>query len=87
MKLISDWKSAWKYASVFTSGLGIVITLILETLTETWMFIPTDTKARFPEPGYIAIGFMVLSILGRVIQFTANKLEDMSDDAEESVKK
>ena len=87
MKLIDDWKSAWKYASVFTSGLGIVITLILETLTGLWVSIPADMRAQLPEPGYIAIGFMVLSILGRVIQFTANKLEDMADDAEESVKK
>jgi hypothetical protein len=87
MKLINDWKSAWKFASVIMSGLGIVVTLTLETLTGVWAAVPADMRTHLPAPGYIAISFMVLSILGRVIQFTANKLEDMSDDAEESVKK
>lgn len=87
MKLIPNWKSAWKFASVVMSGLGIAITLGLETLTSAWVAMPADMRAHLPEPAYIAVGFMVLSIIGRIIQFTADKLEDMADDAEESVEK
>lgn len=87
MKLISNWRSAWKFASVLMSGLGIVITMGLETLTGVWVAMPADLRAHLPEPVYIAVGFMVLSILGRVIQFTADKLEDLSDDEEDSVEK
>lgn len=87
MKLISNWRSAWKFASVLMSGLGIVITVGLDTLTGVWVTMPVDLKAHLPEPAYIAVGFMVLSILGRVFQFTADKLEDMTDDEEDPVEK
>jgi len=62
MKLIPDWKDAWKWFSV--QALAAIIALPI-----VWASLPSDAKAFIPDgwEKWIVILLAVAGILGRVI--------------------
>lgn len=63
MKLIDEWKSAWKMLSVQAMGAALAI-------QGAWPEIPTDLKAQLPQHlvHWVSIGLLVLGIAGRLVK-------------------
>lgn len=63
MKLIPEWKKAWRMFSVQA--------MTLATAMQTaWIAIPEDLKVRIPESyvNGVSIALLVAGILGRMVQ-------------------
>lgn len=62
VKLVEDWRSAWKWFSVQAMGFSVV-------LLGAWEVLPSDLKATLPEDlvRLLAIGLLSLGIAGRVV--------------------
>lgn len=76
MKLINEWKQAWKYLSVQFNVIGIILLSILVELPNhlvvSWSLLPSEVKDILDKEHlvYIGIVFMILSTLGRIISQT-----------------
>lgn len=62
MKLIDDWRSAWKYFSVHAL-------LIAGVLPSVWATLPPDLKAYIP-PSIMALITAVIAVSGIVGRLT-----------------
>ncbi len=60
-KLISDWKKAWKWASVRCMAVSIAI-------QGAWVFIPEDMRASIPTNlvQTITIALLLAGMIGRI---------------------
>jgi hypothetical protein len=74
MKLIPDWKKAWRFASMRWSALGIVLMGILEAFYQGWLQLPPAIADRLPHTSTISIILFVLVMVGRL--FTALQGDD-----------
>ena len=63
LKLVDDWKSAWRWISVNCMALAVVV-------QGAWEFLPADLKNQLSSEWVrgIAIALLVLGILGRLIK-------------------
>lgn len=68
MKLIPEWKRAWKFASVQWSVVGILCTLV-EIANQTWSALPPAIAAKIPNSSQIALALFILVLVGRLIKF------------------
>lgn len=61
MKLVSDWKRAWRWHST-------QIAAIIAALPFVWASLPADLKAHIPDAWlpYIAAALAIALIVGRV---------------------
>lgn len=61
MKLVSDWRKAWKWHSTQIAALLAIVPVV-------WMNLPSDVKAMIPEAWtpYIITVFAVGAIIGRL---------------------
>ncbi len=57
MKLVDNWRSAWKWLSMRFLALAAV-----------WESLPPDATAAIPEPwnGRVTLGLLLLAALGRL---------------------
>lgn len=65
MKLVDDWKSAYKWFSVNCMAVAAAI-------QGAWVYIPEDLRQNVPH-GFvtgITIGLLALGIIGRLVQQT-----------------
>jgi len=62
MKLIPNWRQAWRMFSVQAQGLAL-------SILGAWQVMPEDLKAHLPGGlvYWLAMGLMVLGIAGRLI--------------------
>ncbi len=62
IKLVEDWRQAWKWFSVQAMGFSVI-------LLGAWEVLPSDLKATLPEDiiRLLAIGMLSLGIAGRVV--------------------
>lgn len=62
LKLVEDWRNAWKWFSVQAMGFSVV-------LLGAWEVLPGDLKATLPEDlvRLLAIGLLTMGIAGRVV--------------------
>lgn len=67
IKLIPDWKRAWKFASVQWSVVGILCSL-LEIANQTWMALPPHIAQQVPNSSQIALALFILVLVGRLIK-------------------
>ncbi len=67
MKLIDDWKQAYKWASTRCMALAAAV-------QATWVSIPEETRQQVP--GYlvsgVTIGLLVFGVVGRITQKSDN---------------
>jgi len=61
MKLVDDWKQAWKWISVQSMTVAMAI-------QGAWMFIPEDMKASIPKEVVhgITMALLFVGIVGRL---------------------
>lgn len=63
MKLVEDFKSAWRWFSVQAMALAIAI-------QGTWEVLPPDMKSDIPPKlvTYVTLGLLVLGVAGRLVK-------------------
>lgn len=76
IKLVDDWKKAWKFASVQWGVVGLTLMTALEYSNQLWIKLPADVQATIPYSGYIPAALFALSIVGRLLVFTGGKADD-----------
>ena len=69
MKLIPDWKDAWKFASVWLTTVGIVLSSAVEIVSTAWKVLPSHLASKLPGSTSVAIVFMGLALIGRILSF------------------
>lgn len=63
MKLVTDWKHAWKWASVNFMA-------VAAALQGAWLYIPDDMRDSIPKHlvGFTTMALLALGIAGRITQ-------------------
>lgn len=63
MKLIDDWKNAWRWASINCMALAA-------SVQGAWMYIPDDLRDNVPHhlASAITLVLLALGIIGRITQ-------------------
>lgn len=63
MKLVADWKQAWKWISVNCM-------VIAAAIQGAWLYIPEDMKTSVPQSWVhvLTIGLLIAGVAGRVVQ-------------------
>ncbi len=62
LKLVPDWRSAWRWFSVQAFGLIIALPMV-------WAGLPADLKAYIPKEWgiYVVIGIALAGAIGRLV--------------------
>lgn len=67
LRLIDDWKTSYKFASVQWSAIGLGLMGIIESVNQAWISLPPDIVEKIPNSPTIAAVVYGLSIIGRVL--------------------
>ena len=76
MKLIDDWKKAWRLWSVQLNVITIIILAILNDLPShiiaSWSLLPEEIKSQIDKEviAYISMGLVLLNIISRLVSQT-----------------
>lgn len=73
IKIIPNWKQAWKFASIQWGVVGLVLMSVLEATNQLWIKLPPDVQNAVPYAGYVPAGLFALSIVGRLLIFTGKQ--------------
>lgn len=68
MKLVDDWKAAWRWFSVQAMTLA-------GALQGTWVLLPEDLRTSVPQ-GWVCgltVGLLVLGVAGRLVKQEARR--------------
>lgn len=76
LKLIPQWKRAWRFASVLFSSLGMVLVSAVEHLGWALNSLPTAMQDKIPHASTIALIFFGLAIVGRFFKWEDKENED-----------
>lgn len=70
MKLVPDWRQAWRWFSVWAMTLAIAV-------QATWELAPLDLKQKIPPDWmpYVTIGVLIAGIIGRLVSQSPDKPE------------
>jgi hypothetical protein len=68
IKLIDNWKSAWKFASVQLSILGITLMTLLELANQTWISLPPALQEQVPNAQLVSLVLFIAITLGRIFK-------------------
>ena len=74
IKLVQDWKYAWKW---FSTNMMVIATAI----QGAWMYIPEDMKTNIPHNivNILTMVLLGLGLVGRIVQQGDNKNAGDSD--------
>lgn len=64
--LVHNWKDAWKWASIRTSVLGIILMGAMEGIYHGWILLPPQVLERIPNASAIALCLYVVILFGRI---------------------
>ena len=67
VKLIPEWKEAWKYASVRFQAAGIFVMAVAQFMGEAWNGLPAGLQQKLPHASTIALILFGLGLIGRVL--------------------
>lgn len=70
IQVISNWKRAWKFASVQLSTVGLVLMAVLEMVNQAIISIPPSILKDIPNTPTIGLVLFALGIVGRILVFT-----------------
>lgn len=76
IRLISNWKRAHTFGSIWWCVAGI-LSMLLEILNNTWFSLPQEIQQRLPNASVISLCMFIGIMVARIIQWI--KPED--DDA------
>lgn len=70
MKLVDNWKKAWKWFSMHCMAAAAAIQALYEAIQKAWISIPDDMKVTLSHTlvSGITIGLLVLGIFGRIVK-------------------
>lgn len=80
--LISDWKKAWKFASIQIPAAGLVVLTGLDYASQVWFQMSGSVQSQIPYSNIIGIAFLAFSIVGRLVKFTSKEEADASATSE-----
>ena len=68
VKIIPEWKKAWKLLSVQMSAVGIVLTYAVDYLNSIWYSLPPEIVQKIPHSSHISMAIFALVIVVRLIK-------------------
>lgn len=76
MKLVPNWKQAWRWSSVHAMTAAAAV-------QGTWLALPDDIKQHVPAvvATSVTIGLLVLGVIGRLRDQTPKAATDKTDEA------
>jgi hypothetical protein len=74
MKLVDDWRRAWRWSSVRLSALGALVMAAAEVAGSSWSALPPDIRDSIPHAQTIALVLFVLMPIARI--FTREEASD-----------
>jgi hypothetical protein len=74
MKLVDDWRRAWRWSSVQLSAVGAVVMGAAEIAGSSWSALPPDVRDNIPHAQTIALVLFVLLPIARI--FTKGGKDD-----------
>lgn len=80
VKLIPNWKEAWKFASMRLSGLGVILMSVFEAVHQGWIALPSQVEERIPNAALIALVIYILVMIGRIYKLTQRELHADEDN-------
>jgi len=75
MKLILEWRSAWKFASIQWSALGVLLMSLVELANYSFISLPPSLQAQIPHSSQLALGLFALTMVGRLLKLSEPKDE------------
>jgi len=79
IQLVSNWKRAWKFASVQLPVLGLLLMTMADFVQQSWAQLPPQFHKDIPHATTIAMIMFALSLVGRL--FTLTRKEPSDEDA------
>lgn len=92
MKLIDDWKNAWKLWSVQLNIFTIIILAILNDLPShiiaSWSLLPEEFKSQIDQEiiAYVSIVLVILNVLSRLISQTRDTVKKELEEQKQQEK-
>lgn len=80
--LISDWKKAWKFASIQIPAAGLIVLSGVDYASQVWFQMSGSIQSQIPYYNIIGIAFLAFSIVGRLVKFTSKEKVDASASSE-----
>lgn len=77
LRLIDNWKKAWKLASVQINAVGLVF-MAIDFIGQTWNSLPPFIQQKIPNASTIALVLFALGIVGRLIKQRGKANDDDS---------
>lgn len=79
LTLIPNWKKSWKFASIQIPTIGLFVLTSLDYISQVWFQFSPAFQSRIPYSNFIGIGFLLLSIIGRLVTFTSGEKDDANN--------
>lgn len=67
MKLVSNWRRAWRWSSVRLSALGALVMGAAEVAGSSWSALPPDIRDSIPHAPTIGLVLFLLMPIARVL--------------------
>lgn len=74
MRLVDDWRRAWRWSSVRLSALGALVMAVAEVAGSSWSALPPDVRDSIPHAQTIALILFVAVPIARI--FTRGEKAD-----------
>ncbi|MFY9349305.1 MAG: hypothetical protein WBL20_16220 [Sphingobium sp.] len=68
MKLVEDWRRAWRWWSVRLSALGALLMGVAEVAGQSWAGLPQDVRDQVPHAQTIALVLFMAAGLARLVK-------------------
>lgn len=68
VRLIDDWKSSWRFASIQWSTVGLVLMVTSDTVVQVFTGLPPEIRDRLPHATTIATVIFAMTLVSRLLQ-------------------
>lgn len=75
IKLIDDWKKAWKFASVQISTVGFILMSVIEMANSALISLPPFLQQQIPHASVVGLVLFALGLVGRLFKLK-EKIQD-----------
>jgi hypothetical protein len=69
VRLIADWKKAWKFSSVRASLAGIGVMGVYTFANDIWYSLPLEVQERVPHASTVGMVLFALNIVFRIYKY------------------
>lgn len=75
IKLIPDWKRAWKFASVQIGTVGFILMSVIEMANSALISLPLHLQQQIPHASTVGLVLFGLGLVGRLFKLK-EKIQD-----------